>query len=282
VAWTPAARADARRPGHVTQLISIVICSIDAAKFAAVQASYAAAMGAAPYEIVGIHDAHSMCEGYNRGAAQARGDMCIFSHDDIEILAEDLAATLARDLRDRDVVGVAGTTRLAGMGWANSGIRHARGMITHMIEGDYDIRFFGTQAPVCEGMEALDGVFMAMRREVALQIRFDSATFDGWHGYDTDFTFRCHLAGLKIAVTLDVPLVHFSNANVDAAWLEYDRRFRAKHAAQLGNEQGAWLHVHRRVRTRADIRAAYDLPRLAALTAEIDRQAATLEAARIR
>lgn len=263
-------------------MISIVVCSVDAAKFAAVQASYGAAMGSTAYEIVGIHDARSLCEGYNRGARQARGDMCIFSHDDIEILADDLPAALARHLRDRDVVGVAGTTRLAGMGWANSGIRHARGVVTHVVDGGYDIRLFGAPAPVCDDIKALDGVFMATWREVALRIGFDAATFDGWHGYDTDFTFRCHLAGLKIAVALDVPLVHFSNANVDAAWLEYDRRFRAKHGLGRGGEQGVWLHVHRRVRTRADILAAYDLPRFAALSAEMDSRAAALERAGVR
>ena len=53
-------------------MISIVICSIDADKFAAVRETYAGHMGATPYEIVGIHDAKSLCEGYNRGLRRAK------------------------------------------------------------------------------------------------------------------------------------------------------------------------------------------------------------------
>jgi len=260
-------------------MISIVICSIDPAKFAAVTTSFAAAMGDARYEIVGIHDARSLCEGYNRGIARARGGICVFAHDDIEILAPDLPGALRRDLRDRDVVGVAGTTRLAGMGWANSGIRHARGMITHVIGEDFDVRFFGAPAGVCDGIEALDGVFFATRHEVAQRIGFDAETFDGWHGYDTDFTYRCHLAGLRVAVALDIPLVHHSDANVDAAWLEYHGRFRVKHEGRLARGEGIWLNVHRRVRTRADVLAAYDLPRLHALTEEVARSVEARERA---
>jgi hypothetical protein len=104
-------------------VISIVVCSIDPVKFAAVTRNFAAAMGDVHYEIVGIHDARSLCEGYNRGIARARGEICVFAHDDIEILAPDLPGALRRHLRDHDVVGVAGATRLAGMGWANAGIR---------------------------------------------------------------------------------------------------------------------------------------------------------------
>jgi hypothetical protein len=38
-------------------------------------------------EIIGIHDARSLADGYNRGIAQSRGEHIILSHDDIEIRA---------------------------------------------------------------------------------------------------------------------------------------------------------------------------------------------------
>jgi GT2 family glycosyltransferase len=256
-------------------LISVVICSVDAAKFDAVRASYARAFGGEPYEIVGIHDARSLCEGYNRAMRSARGDLCVFSHDDVEILATDLGARLRRHLAAYDVVGVAGTTRLVGMGWANSGIEHARGMVTHVIDGEYVMRLFGAAQPVSDAIVALDGVFLAVRRAVADAIGFDERTFDGWHGYDTDFTFRCHLAGYRLAVALDLPLVHFSNANVDRAWLEFDARFAAKHAGRLAQGQGRWLEVTRRARSRDDVLAAYgDIETLRAVTAEAARRVA--------
>ena len=255
-------------------MISIIVCSVDPAKFSALTSTVATAMSAARHEIVGIHDAKSLCEGYNRGVALARGEICVFAHDDIELLSTGLAATLERHLGDRDLVGVAGTTRLADMGWASSGILHARGMIAHVVGGDFDVRFFGMPAGESERIEALDGVFFVTRREVAQRIGFDADTFDGWHGYDTDFTYRCHLAGLRVGVALDIPMIHTSDGNVDASWLEFDRRFRVKHKARLTGTPGLWLNVHRRVRARTDIRAAYDLSRLRTLTAEVARRVA--------
>jgi hypothetical protein len=101
-------------------------------------------------------------------------------------------------------------------------------------------------------------------------------------GYDTDVTFRCHRAGLRLAVALDIPLIHFSNGNVGTAWLEYDRRFCAKHAGKLAGGEGIWLNVRRRVRTRTEVCAAYELSPLVALTSEVARSAAVQEYAGAR
>lgn len=255
-------------------MISVVVCSIDAAKFAAVTATFARALEGSAHEILGIHDARSLCEGYNRGLSRSRGEVCVFAHDDIELLTSDLAGILARHLARCDVIGIAGTTKLVGMGWANSGIRHARGIVTHAVGQDFDVRFFGVGDAVealCDGIEALDGVFLAARREVAQATGFDADTFDGWHGYDTDFSYRCHLAGRRVGVALDVPLVHFSEGTVDAAWLMYDRRFRHKHGLAAGGGEGRWLDVRRRVRSRDDVVAAYDLAGLHELDAKVAR-----------
>lgn len=43
-------------------------------------------------------DARSLCEGYNRGVAMSRGDVLIFSDDDIEIPTRDLCARLLRHI----------------------------------------------------------------------------------------------------------------------------------------------------------------------------------------
>ena len=247
-------------------MISIIICSIDSGKFAAVSAAYARQMGPEPYEIIGIHDARSLSEGYNRGLRAARGDICVFSHDDIEILSENLGATLRRHLAEWDVVGVAGTTRLAAMFWAVAGISHARGIVTHRDPQGYSLEFFGAPEIVNGGIQALDGLFIAARREVAERIRFDETTFDGWHGYDTDFTFRCHLAGYHLAVCLDIQLIHFSRGSYGEIWHRYGQRFSEKHAAHLWPQAGPWLTIRRPLESREAIVAAYDLPALQALT----------------
>lgn len=252
-------------------MISLIVCSIDPVKFANVSANYARCFPNDAHEIIGIHDARSLCEGYNRGLEKARGDVCIFSHDDIEILTDDVGETLHRQLQTADVIGVAGTTRLHGMGWANSGIEFAYGVVAAGVPDDYEVALFGAVAPLQTGLMALDGVFLATRRELAAAVGFDAQTFDGWHGYDTDFTLRSYLAGYRVAVSLDLMLIHSSPANVDTEWLRYDERFRQKHGAHLAPKAGPWYEVRKRVRTREEIKAAFDLPTLRVLTEDVRR-----------
>jgi GT2 family glycosyltransferase len=224
-------------------VLSFVICSIDAAKFAGVTRSLGACCDGERHEIVGVHDAQSLCEGWARGLARARGDPVVFCHDDIEVHARGLAARLARHLDRHDVVGVAGTRRCVGMDWAEAGIDHAQGAIVHTRDGAPHFCFYGADADgdAVAGMQAMDGVFLAARRDAAEAVGFDAVTFDGWHGYDADFTFRAHRAGRSLAVALDVPVVHLSSWNHDDARLRYHRRFAEKHAAHLAPLRDIWV-----------------------------------------
>jgi hypothetical protein len=86
---------------------------------------------------------------------------------------------------------------------------------------------------VVAGAQALDGVFMAARGEVARALRFDDATFDHFHLYDLDFSFRAFLAGYRLAVCRDLVLVHYSQGAYDAQWEEQRLRFERKFAGKL-------------------------------------------------
>ena len=86
---------------------------------------------------------------------------------------------------------------------------------------------------VVSEIQALDGVFMAMRREVATATGFDATVFDHFHHYDLDFSFRAFRAGRRLAVCRDLVLIHESTGRYDAIWDEYKRRFEAKHREHL-------------------------------------------------
>ena len=43
--------------------------------------------------------------------------------------------------------------------------------------------------PLVRNVQALDGLFMAARRSVIERVSFDPVTFDGFHGYDLDFSY---------------------------------------------------------------------------------------------
>lgn len=221
--------------------VSVVICSVRPERFARVTAHYRELLREVPHEIVGIHDARSLCEGYNRGLRESRGDWVVFSHDDVEVVSNDFAAKLCESLAQADVVGVAGTTRLTGAYWGDSGPRYKRGQTSHPprnagADGQASARHvlvFGIDGRTTAGIEALDGLMFAARREVAEKVGFDEERFDGWHLYDVDFTFSAACAGHRLAVRSDLLVHHDSLGSYDAVWQRYAERFTQKHRGRL-------------------------------------------------
>jgi hypothetical protein len=215
--------------------VSLVICSIRPEKFDAVCANYRALLTDVPHEIIGIHDASSLCEGYNRGIRRASGDVIILSHDDVVVVNPDFAARLLAHLSDYDLVGVAGATRLISGNWIDAGWPHLHGQIASQIHqpGKLVVTAYQVRGATVPGAHALDGAFLALRREVFERVQFDERTFDGWHLYDLDFVFSAYLAGLRIAVCNDLCLIHNSIGAYHDQWDHYVQRFVQKHGAQL-------------------------------------------------
>jgi Glycosyltransferase like family len=236
-------RTDDAAPAGELPLVSVVVCSIDSAKFERVRASYARAFGASPWELVGIHDARSLAEGYTRGLARSRGAIVVFSHDDIDILTPGLHGALCAALAAADVVGIAGATQLRGPAFAWGGKRYTRGRFVQPVaDGNgLELLIFNPAPDITTGMQALDGVFIAARREVAQAIGFDAVTFDGFHLYDIDFTYRAHLGAYRVAATGSIVLRHDSKGSFDARWEEYARRFALKFPGVMGPREANYF-----------------------------------------
>ena len=209
--------------------VSAVVCSIDPQKAKRIREHYQTLFGGRSFEIVQIDDARSLSEGYNRGFAKTSGDIVIFSHDDIEVAAPDFAARLLRHLSTHDVVGVAGTSRLIGANWNSAGWPWLHGCVAHDEQGGNGFFFHCFGPPPGAAVQAVDGLFIAAKREVCEAIPFDATTFDGFHLYDLDFSYRAFLAGFRIAIAWDVPIIHASSGHLDAAWQQYAQKFLAKH-----------------------------------------------------
>jgi GT2 family glycosyltransferase len=221
-------------------MISVIICSIDPAKFARIGQHYQQLFGSEPYELIGIHDARSLSEGYNRGITRARGEIVIFCHDDLEFLSpQDWLARLKSHLARFDLLGFAGTTRLAYPMWNHSGPPYIFGQVAHVAgttdwPQPYRLELYGAPAAAIYGIQAMDGLFLAMRREVLNRVAFDEKTFNGFHCYDLDFTFSAYLAGFKLAVACDMPLLHDSSGDFNSdAWRQSAMQFMHKHSRRL-------------------------------------------------
>ncbi|MFV5213331.1 glycosyltransferase [Azonexus caeni] len=216
--------------------ISVIICSIDAGKFAQASQGYRQLLAEFPHEIIGIHDARSLAEGYNRGMQRATGDIFIFSHDDILILDRQFARKIVARLEEYDLLGFAGADRIIDGAWAMVDLPYLHGAIAHAPPGRQllTLTLFGAQQwPVAANIKAIDGLCMIARRDVALNVGFDADTFDGFHLYDIDFSFSAHRAGYRVGVCCDIPLIHYSEGSFDAEQERFSRRFVEKHADHL-------------------------------------------------
>jgi len=210
-------------------MLSIIICSRDAKRFAAVSAMYKSVLGDEPYELVGVHNAPSLASGYTQGIAASKGEIVIFSHDDIEVVSPDFVGRLKGHLATYDLIGVLGTSRLIDGYWPAAGPPHIFGQVVHIYTGRRIlVDIFGAPSPVVSNIQALDGMFIAVRRSVLAKVSFDAKTFDGFHEYDIDFTYGSYLAGFKLAVACDINLVHQSAGDFGPVWQEYAARFRRK------------------------------------------------------
>lgn len=216
----------------VRNTFTIVLCSIDDTKHDRVVALYRRLFADAGHEIISIRNARSLAEAYNEAIANGTGDIVLLSHDDIDVLAPDFATRLSRQLRDFDAVGVVGSVRMDGpaVGW--SGHPNLRGWITHHapIDVAWSVDVLDPRG-VAGDIASLDGVLLAARREVFAAVPFDAETFDGFHLYDVDWSYRASRAGFRLGITGELLVVHASRGVYDVAWQRYAERFCAKHNA---------------------------------------------------
>jgi GT2 family glycosyltransferase len=168
----------------------------------------------------------------------------IFSHDDIEIISEDFASRLLRHLSSHDLAGVVGTSRLAGTSWIAAGWPQLHGCILHPNHSGPGHVFDCYGPNPRDPVQAVDGVLIAVNRRVCEAIPFDEATFDGFHFYDLDFSYRAFLEGFRTAVAWDVLIRHDSVGRNDGGWQKYAKLFLAKHGSHMTlatrSPKGTW------------------------------------------
>jgi GT2 family glycosyltransferase len=232
-------------------MFSVIVCSIDPPRFAAVEAMYRSAFGAEPWELIGIHDAKSLAEGYNRAVERAKGEWLIFSHDDIEILSPAFPQRLKSHLSRFDLIGLVGTSRVVNSRWLSAGTPYIFGQVCHFQkDGQVTVDVYGAPRPVVGNIQGLDGVFMASNKNVLAKVKFDAETFDHFHLYDLDFSLTAYHAGFRLAVANDINILHHSPGQFDKTWEEYARRFEQKWRPSLPNQPRV-LHQWAGVLTRS-------------------------------
>ena len=247
-------------------MISIIVCSINDTKARDIEEHYRSMLGEEPYEIIMFRDARSLAEAYNRGIDKSVGDILVFSHDDLEFLdPSNWLISLKRHMARFDVVGLAGTTRLISPAWAMAGPPYTFGQVAELDgrNAPFSVLICSVPAPAVPHIQALDGLFFSAKRDVVNRVRFDETNFDGFHCYDIDFTFSACLAGFKLAVATDLPVLHSSRGSFDEKWKFYGQRFMDKHSARLNPlYRRTYQHARVAAHTRQEILEIMAPPRL--------------------
>lgn len=225
-------------------MISIIFCSISPANTEKIRRQYLDMLGEEPHEIIVIQDAISLAEAYNRGLNQAKGDIIVLSHDDIEFLQPSTwLAKIKSHLDAYDFIGLAGTTKLIGPAWAQAGPPNTFGQVAEINpNGDpFRVLIFGAPSTVVPNIQAVDGLFMAFKKDVVAKVRFDEKTFDGFHCYDVDFSFSVYKAGFRLGVAIDIPVLHASEGRFEETWGMYAQRLYEKHRMNLSTQRNRFF-----------------------------------------
>lgn len=205
-------------------MISIVVCSIDDKLYEAFAASATATIGV-EHEIIRIDNRienRSLGSVYNKGAASAHYDHLLFVHEDVIFHTAGWGEILLRyfnELPDPGIIGIMGSDYISYVanGWY---VRDQSRIFAHLIQHykyedkqpvnvDINSRF-------AKKVFTVDGVFMAMKKEVWQMHRFNEE-LEGFHGYDLFLSLSVSNTHQNYFVP-GITITHLSEGRFEALW----------------------------------------------------------------
>ena len=220
-------------------MISVIVSSCDKANLSNLTRSIEETIDAV-HEIVVIENdgaRYGLTEAYNQGASRSKYPFLLFVHEDVIFETYGWGKILINYLATLDnvgIVGVAGTEYkpFVPSGWA---FNLTRPLSYSLLQGSkyQNLSTVSTKAncSAVRKMICLDGVFLALRRDVFETVRFDE-TLEGFHGYDTDFSLRVSEKYQNYFVP-DILIEHFSEGKISDQWLINAYRISEKWKAKL-------------------------------------------------
>jgi hypothetical protein len=221
-------------------MLSIIICSIKPNLLVDVQQNISETL-CIDHEIVAIENhanVHSLARAYNIGAAKAKYAYLLFLHEDVAFHTQGWGKMLVNLLQQTQIglVGISGAVYKSQYPstWSmipeeyyriNALQRWKDGRITQHIRKE---SLEAEYSPVA----AIDGVFMAMRKEVWQQYKFNEEHLHGFHLYDTDTSLRIGQKFL-VVVSHQILLEHFSEGTLNADWINESIKFHKRYRKQL-------------------------------------------------
>ena len=208
-------------------MISIIICSKNPAYLNALTQNISETIGIS-YELLAFDNRLSkkgIAAVYNSQAAKARYETLCFVHEDIVIHTVGWGMILKNLLANKSVglVGISGAvfkSKYPGI-WSScetnlyrtNSIQHFKNSIEPVITN------INPENATHENVVVIDGVFMATRKNIFLNNKFDEILLKGFHGYDIDYSIQIGQQ-YKVLVSFEILIEHLSEGILSPVWLK--------------------------------------------------------------
>jgi len=177
----------------------------------------------------------SLTKAYNQGLKQAKNDIVVFCHDDIEIETKQWGNKLLKQFErnpDYGIIGVAGSKYMpeSGKWWEDQ--KKMYGRVKHTQDGKSWLSAYSDDlGQELEEVVVVDGVFFAVDKTKIKQ-NFNEKV-EGFHFYDVTFSFENYLSGVKVGVSTIVRVNHKSIGITNDEWEKNRAAFAHDYAPQL-------------------------------------------------
>ncbi len=171
---------------------------------------------------------------YNKGIRDAKNDIIVFLHDDMEIESSNFGKKILKHFEknpEYGILGVAGTRNLvSGQWWENK--NSMMGIVNHKSGGKkWTSKYSANQEDEIADAIVLDGVFFIVNK-LKIKSNFDES-FNGFHFYDIAFCFKNYIEGVKLGVITNIRIIHFSIGATNQQWLDNKLQFEEKYLDKL-------------------------------------------------
>jgi glycosyltransferase involved in cell wall biosynthesis len=183
-----------------------------------------------------------LSEVYNEIIKESKHDILVLCHDDIEFDTKNWGEKLLKIFQknpDYGIIGIAGTTDLVdGRWWTLK--KSSTGIVNHKVDGKkWESKFSEDQGNKLKQVVVLDGLFISFDK-TKIKNNFDE-NFKGFHHYDLGFCFPNHLSGVKIGVTTQIRVTHFSVGATNDSWENNKKQFEEKYKDKCLMQNSSWF-----------------------------------------
>lgn len=206
-------------------MISIVICSRTQNISTVLTENIKNTIGC-DYELLVIDNSennYSIFEAYNLGIEKSKGEYVCFIHDDILLHSNgwgDIIHHVFNEDAQIGLIGVAGAqikTKMPSAWWDCPKEQKAIHIIQHFPTKEKEKWQFGFKNSQMVEVVAIDGVFMALRKDTRIKFSTDMT---GFHNYDLNISFECKKYNYKIMVSNEILVEHFSLGTLNESWID--------------------------------------------------------------